>query len=141
MGFNHVLTMLSIPWMTTRPPRKETREVAPILRVGQELQQWQNQQKQLWQSQSAASDIASQVQQLQVREPRPQSAEQLVLQDLADHESWKCGIVVFLVPESCQVWDCNSTRRWCRSDSVNKNEQLDDAILCNRAAPFHVAWR
>ena len=29
--------------------------MAPILRVGQELQQWQNQQMQLWQSQSAAS--------------------------------------------------------------------------------------
>lgn len=37
------------------PARKETREVAPILRVGQELQQWQNQQMQLWQSQSAAA--------------------------------------------------------------------------------------
>ena len=33
--------------------------MAPILRVGQELQQWQNQQMQLWQSQSAASDSAT----------------------------------------------------------------------------------
>lgn len=58
------------------PARKETREVAPILRVGQELQQWQNQQMQLWQSQQQQlPQWKWQVQQLQVREPRPQSSE------------------------------------------------------------------
>ena len=64
MGFNHQLgrywpCFRFLGWSPTRPPRKETREVAPILRVGQELQQWQNQQMQLWQSQSAASEIDS----------------------------------------------------------------------------------
>jgi len=58
-------------------PRKAKTEVAPILRVGQELQDWQKEQFQLWQSQQQQMPQWKwQVQQLQVREPRPQSSSE-----------------------------------------------------------------
>ncbi|CAK9091897.1 Deubiquitinase DESI2 (Desumoylating isopeptidase 2) (DeSI-2) (PPPDE peptidase domain-containing protein 1) (Protein FAM152A) [Durusdinium trenchii] len=68
--------------------------VPPVLRVGQELQQWQSQQQQLWQSQQQQMPQWKwQVQQLQVQEPRGAARSARSAESARDHGNGAGGAV------------------------------------------------